>query len=178
MPGAAQVGCGRGQRPAPAVDANFLGDLFKLSVAKIVKQIFSPAILGVLKTLGHDARGGEMPEVNVLVIVTADEQVQQPVAVVVKPDGGVGIDPARQAGLLAHAGEAVALVVVVELGASPLDQEQIFVAVVVVVAPDRAGGDSRARLIDIRNAEFGGDVFEGAVAQVAVQSDSCCRWRC
>src|SRR6185437_14150610 len=169
MSTSAQVGCGSGQRPTPAVDANFLGHLFKLSVAKIVEQIFSSAILGILKTLGHDAGSGEMPEINAFVIVAADKQVKQPIAVVIKPDGGVGIDPARQAGLLAHPGEAMASVVAVELRASPLDQEEIFVAVIVIVAPDRAGRDSCARLVDIRNAEFGGDVFECAVAQVAVQ---------
>ena len=120
MPGAAQVRGRRGQRPAPAVDANFLGDFFKLSVAQIVKQIFAPAILGILKTLGHDARGCEMPEINVFGIVAADKQIQQAIAVVVKPDGGVGIDPARQAGLLAYAGEAVALVVVVTAPGVPI----------------------------------------------------------
>src|SRR6476660_6886830 len=111
MSTAPQVGCGRGQRPTPAVDANFLGNLFKLSVAKIVEQKFSPAILGILKTLRHDASSVEMPEVNALVIVTADKQVQQPIAIVIKPDGGVGVDPAGQAGLLANPGEAVTLVV-------------------------------------------------------------------
>src|SRR6185437_16908657 len=108
MPTSAQVGRGRGQRPTSAVDANFLGNLFKLSVAKVVKQIFSSSILGVFKTLGHDAGSGEMPEVNAFVIVTADKQVEQSIAVVIKPDGGVGVDPARQAGLLAHTGEAMA----------------------------------------------------------------------
>src|SRR6185369_6283952 len=169
MPAASKVGRGRGQRPTPAVDANFLGNLFKLSVAKIVKQILSSPILGVLKTLGHDAGSGEMPEINAFVVVTADKQVEQPIAVVIKPDGGVGIDPARQAGLLADTGEATASVVVVQLRASPLDQEEIFVAVIVIVAPDRAGRDSRARLVDIRNAKFGGHIFECAVAQVSVQ---------
>src|SRR6476646_7365587 len=130
MSTAPQVGCGRGQRPTPAVDANFLGNFFKLSVAKIVEQIFSSAILGILKTLGHDAGSGEVPGVDVLGIVTADKQVEQPIAVVIKPDGGVGIDPARQASLLAHPGEAMASVVVVELRASPLDQEQIFVSII------------------------------------------------
>ena len=74
-----------------------------------------------------------------------------------------------QPGLLAHAGEAVALVVVKELRAPPLDEEQVFVAVVVVVAPDRAHGNSGARLIDVGNAQLAGDIFESAVAQVAVQ---------
>ena len=84
MPTAAQVGRGRGQRPTSAVDANFLGNLFKLSVAKVVKQIFSSSILGVFKTLGHDAGSGEMPEINAFVVVTADKQVEQPIAVVIE----------------------------------------------------------------------------------------------
>src|SRR5678815_1078593 len=119
MSTSAQVGCGSGQRPTPAVDANFLGHLFKLSVAKIVEEIFSSSILGVLKTLGHDAGSGEMPEINAFVIVAADKQVEQPIAVIIKPDGGVGVDPPRQSGLLAHPGKAVALVIVEQLRASP-----------------------------------------------------------
>src|SRR6476661_5537929 len=104
MPGAAKVG-GRGsQRPAPAIDADFFGDLFKLSVAQIVKQIFAPTILGVLKTLGHDSRGRDVPQVDFFIVVTADEKIEQAIAVVVEPDGGVGVDPARHPGLFAYAG--------------------------------------------------------------------------
>src|SRR5579864_6313334 len=92
----AQVCGGGSQCPAPAVDADFPADLFKFAVAEIVKQILSAAILGILETLGHDACGGEMPKINAFGIITANEKVQQPVAVVIEPDGRVCIRPRGQ----------------------------------------------------------------------------------
>ncbi len=75
-----------------------------------------------------------------------------------------------QAGLLADARKSVAVVVVKELGAAPLDEEQIFVAVVVVVAPDRAHGDAGAGLIDVGDAQLWRNIFEGAVVHIAIES--------
>ena len=86
----------------------------------------------------------EMPEVDVFGVVAADEEVELAVAVVVEPDGGVGVHPLRQPGLLGHAREALAAVVVEQFRPAPLVEEQVFVAVVVVVAPDRAHGDAGA----------------------------------
>ncbi len=82
-----------------AVDADFRADFFKLAVAQIMKEIFPPAVLRVFETVGHDARGREMPQVDVFGVVATDEQIEQSVAVVVEPDSGIGIDPLRQAGL-------------------------------------------------------------------------------
>src|SRR6202035_649702 len=139
MSGTAQVrGCG-GQCPAAAIDAKLLADLFKFPVAQIMKKIFAAAILGVLKTFRHDARCGEMPEIYVLGVIPSDKKVQQSIAVVVKPDGGIRIDPWRQAGLLSYARESMAFVVVEQFRTSPLDEEKIFVSVIVVVSPHRAG---------------------------------------
>src|SRR5208283_1812650 len=136
--GSAQICC-CGQGPATAINANFRADLLKFPVAEIVKQILSPAVLGILKALGHDARRREMPQINVFRIVAADEEVQESVAVVIEPDGGVRIDPGRQSSLLGYAGEAVALIIVKQLGATPLDEKQIFISIIVVVSPNRAG---------------------------------------
>src|SRR5271155_5143690 len=121
MPRAAQV-CGRSsQRPAVAVDANLGADFFKLSIAEIVKQIFPPAVLRILETVGHDSRGGEMPEGDVFGIIASDEEIEQAIAIVVKPYRGIGVDPAGQPGLFGDAREPVTLIVVIELGASPFD---------------------------------------------------------
>ena len=71
--------------------------------------------------------------------------------------------------MLADASETTATVVVEQFGASPLNQQQVLVPVVVVVAPDRAHRYAGARLIDVGDAHLGGDVPERAVVHVAVQ---------
>src|SRR5580692_1798952 len=94
MSSSAQIRCGSGQGPAAAVDTDFPADFFKLAVAEIVKQILAASVLRILETLGHDARCGEMPKVDTLRIVAADEKVEESVAVVIEPDGGVRVDRA------------------------------------------------------------------------------------
>src|SRR5882724_1202090 len=118
-----QIRCGGSQRPATAVDSNLCAYLFKLAVAQIVKQIFSATILGVLETVGHDARRGQVPQINVFGVVATDEEIQQSVAVIIKPDRGIAVNPRRKAGLFADAREAVALIVVKQFGPPPLDQK-------------------------------------------------------
>src|SRR3984885_81921 len=135
----AQIRRGSRQCPTPALDSNFCADVFKFAVPEIVKQILSPAVLGVLKTVGHDARRRGMPKINVFGVVAADEKVQKPVAVVIEPDRRVRINPRRQSSLLSYAREAVAPVVVKQLWTSPLDQEQVFISIIVEIPPDRAG---------------------------------------
>ena len=68
-----------------------------------------------------------------------------------------------------HAREALAAIVVKQLGPAPAIEEQIVEAVVVVVAPDRAHRHAVLALIEIGHAEPLGDVFERAVAPVAEQ---------
>jgi hypothetical protein len=53
-----------------------------------------------------------MPEVHVFVVVAADEEIEQAVAVVVEPERGVGVHPAGKAGLFGDAREALACIVV------------------------------------------------------------------
>ena len=113
-----------------------------------------------------------MPEIDVLVVVAADEEIQFAVAIVIQPDGGVGIDPRGQSGLLGDAGEVLAAVVVIKLRLAPLVQEQVLVAVVVVVAPDRAHGDARAGQVDIGQAHLRGHIVEMSVVA------GCGRARC
>src|SRR5271156_1464399 len=103
-----------------------------------MKEIFASAVFGVLKTVGHDPRGVEMPQVNVFGVVASDKEVEQSVAIVVKPHGSIRVNPLRQPGLLAHTRESVAVVIVIELRPAPFDEKEVFVAVVIVVAPDGA----------------------------------------
>src|SRR5580704_4984374 len=110
-----------------------------------------------------------MPEADILCIVAADEQVQQTVTSVVEPDRGVGVDPGRKSCLFRYPGETVALVVVVQLWTSPLNQEQVLVAVVVVVTPNRTRGNSGAGLIDVGNAHLTSHIFESAIVHIAIQ---------
>ena len=57
-----------------------------------------------------------------------------------------------------------------ELGPAVLVEEEILVAVVVVVAPDRAHRDAGAGAVDVGDAEFAGDVLERAVVLIAIQA--------
>jgi hypothetical protein len=72
----------------------------KLAAAQIMEQILAPAVLRVLEALRHHLGGLQMPQVDVFGIISADEEVQFAVAVVVEPDRRVGIHPGGQPGLL------------------------------------------------------------------------------
>jgi len=65
-----------------------------------------------------------MPQVDVFGIVAGDEEVEQAIAVVVEPNGSIGVDPRRQTCMVADARESVAMVVVEQFRPSPLDQEE------------------------------------------------------
>src|SRR6202043_3215619 len=60
MPGPAKARGARRKRPATAIDAEFFTDLLEPSVAEIVEQVFSTAVLRVFEALRHDFRGGQM----------------------------------------------------------------------------------------------------------------------
>ena len=70
---------------------------------------------------------------------------------------------------VADAGEALAAVVVEQLRPSPAIEQEILVAVVVVVAPDRPHRDAGLGVVQIGNAQLLGDLFERAVAAIAIQ---------
>ena len=91
----AQVRGSRCKRPATAIDAEFFADLFKTTLAQIAEQIFSTSVLGVFETLRHDFCRGHMPQVHIFRVITADEQVEQAIAVEVEPHCRVGVDPRR-----------------------------------------------------------------------------------
>src|ERR1700691_4230178 len=102
-----------------------------------------------------------MPKINIFRIVAADEKIQKPVTVVIQPNGCVCVDPGRQSSLLSYAGKAVALIIVKQFGTSPLDEEQILISIIIEISPHRARRNSGARLVDLGNAHFCGDVLEG-----------------
>ena len=61
MPAAPQIRSRRSQSPTPTVDADLSADLFKLAIAQIVEKVLTAAIACILKAVGHDSRGGQMP---------------------------------------------------------------------------------------------------------------------
>ena len=113
-----------------------------------------------------------MPQVHVFRIVATDKQVEESIAVVIKPDGCVGIDPTWQARLFTYAGEALAMVVVKEFRTPPLDKKEVLIAIIVIVAPDRAHGDTGAGLVDIGNSQLTCDILEGTVVHIPIEAIS------
>ena len=111
-----------------------------------------------------------MPQIDILGPVAGEKQIEPSVGVVVPPDGGVGIDPRRQARALGYAHEGLATLVAKELGASIFVEEQILEAVVVEVAPERAHRHPGTRAIDIRESHRGCDIRERPVAFVTVET--------
>ena len=96
----AQISRGRGQGPAAALDAQLLGHIFKAAVTAVAQQVLPSTVLRVLEAFRHDPGGRQLPQVDVLRIIAADEQIQPPIAIIIQPDSRVGIDPARQPGVL------------------------------------------------------------------------------
>src|SRR5690606_11813499 len=88
-----EIGSTGRQRPASGIDARFTGDVLKLSVAEIFEQVLSPAVLCVLKALGHHQRVFERPEIDVITEISAQKHVEQAVAVIIEPHSGVDICP-------------------------------------------------------------------------------------
>ncbi len=74
--------------------------------------------------------------------------------------------------------EALAGVVVKQLGPAVLVEEEILVAVVVVVAPDGAHRDAGAGAVDVGDAQLAGDVLERAVALIAIEAIEAAVARC
>ena len=128
----------------------------------IPQQILPAAVVGVFEALRHDARCRELPEIDPLVPVAGDEEIETSVAVVVEPRGAVGVDPPRKAYLASPtATKRLPLFVAEQLRAPVSIQQEVLVAVVVVVAPDGAHRDAGLAPIHV------GD----AVEQVATSSN-------
>src|SRR5579871_598179 len=120
MTGSSQIGSGCSERPAMAVDSSLLGIIFKLSVTEITQQILSPAILRVFEALRHDLCIFEMPEVDLLGVVTSNKEIQLAISVVVEPQSSIRVHPCRQTCRVGHATEAAAVIVMKEFRFAPL----------------------------------------------------------
>ena len=95
----------------------------------------------------------------------ADEQIQPPIVVVVKPDRAGGPSRRGYAGFLGHIGKGAIAVVVIQDASAVLRNVQIRKAVAIVVADGHALAISAGR-----DAGFLGHIGEGAVAIVAIES--------
>ena len=150
--------------------AGFLADVGERAVAVVViEEIFSAGEAG--RSAGYDdafvGAGtffGERSGFQVEVDVVGDEEIEMAVFVVVDP-GAAGV-PARfgagleEAGAFGDVGEGAVAIVVIENVLAVVGDEEIVVAVVVVVAD--AAGLSPAGA-DVEAGTFG-DIGEGAVA--------------
>ena len=167
--GAAQVRGDGGQRPAPRRDAGLGAHFLEPSAAEVAIEILAPAVVRVLEALRHDLRVGELPEVEALGEVAAHEEIEPAVLVVVEPDRRVDVGPRRQAGGLGDAREGRAGVVVEQLGPAPAVQQQVVVAVVVVVAPHGAHRHAGLGPVQVRQAQPFGNLLERPVAAIAIE---------
>ena len=84
--------------------------------------------------------------------------------IVIEPHRRIRVDPLRQPGLFRDAREMLAAVVMEKLRFAPFIDQDVFVTIVVVIAPYRARGDARSRLVDVGKANLRGYIAECAVA--------------
>src|SRR6185437_13317515 len=110
-----------------------------------------------------------MPEIDVLAVIAAHEEVELAIAVIIKPQRSVGIDPFGKTCLRRLIGKTVSLDIVKEHGLAPFDEEQIGVAIIVVITPDRTHGYAGADLIHVSNSELRSDIGESSVVIISVQ---------
>ena len=141
----------------------------KWPLPRLWKRYLRPPFLAYSKLSGIMRVFFRCQRSTSLGIVAGDKQIELAVAIVVEPDRGIRVDPGRQTGLVGDARESLAVIVVEQLRPAPLDQEEIFIAVVVVVAPHGAHRDAGARLVHVGDAQLLRDVGEGAVVVVAVE---------
>src|ERR1022692_273939 len=101
--------------------------------------------------------------------VIGDDEVQLAVVIVVEPGGGDTEDILRlpDSGALRNVGERAVAVVVVQRIASRVAEEQIFVAVVVVVAGSHTEAESE---VLAEQAGTRSDILKRAVAAIAEQA--------
>ena len=123
----------------------------------------------ILEAFGHHAGVFELPKIDVFGVVAAQEKIKLAVVVVIEPNGGVGIHPAGQAGLFSDASEVLATVVVEKFRLAPFIDENIFEAIVVVISPNCAHGNSGFKRVQVSEAHFFGDILERAVVHISIE---------
>ena len=72
--------------------------------------------------------------------------------------------------MLCHTCETVPAVVMKKFGLAPLVKKEVFVAVIIIIAPDRAHRNACARLVDIGDTHLRRHVFECPVVHVVIET--------
>ena len=106
----------------------------------------------ILEGVRHDIRGCQIPEVDFFVEVTAHQDVDIAIGVVIEQTRRVGVHPLWQIRCRGYIGERLPLITDKELCYSPFVDKKVIPAIIVDVAPQRAHRDARACFIDIRDA--------------------------
>ncbi len=117
----------------------------------------------------HYPRGREVPQVHILAKVRRDVQIQQPVAVVVEPNGAVAVHPASEPRGSRHILEASATQVSKEGQVSITVNENILVAVVIHVTPHGTHRHSLSRTIDVGQSRARRHILESAIASIPIE---------
>jgi hypothetical protein len=154
-----------------AVDPDLGRYVFEFAVPQVMQQELAAAVAGVFEAVGHHHRVFEMPQIEVVREVAADEQIELAVAVVIDPGRAVDVDnAARHPGGRGDVRKALALIVVEQHGrTAPLVNQDVVVAVVVEIAPHRPHRHAGAVPVDIRQSKLGRDILELATSEVMVQ---------
>src|ERR1051325_8392071 len=165
----------RGDRegPARASHAHPIGHVLEPPIPEVMKQPVLASVGSELEAVLHDARGLQVPEVDVGPEVPCHVQIEQSIPIVVDPHGRVAVHPLPQSRLRGDVFEVEVAQVLEELEVAPLVDQQVLEPVVVEVAPHRPHRHALARPIHVRDAGGGGDVDERAVAAIHVQRVGC-----
>src|SRR6266568_5008416 len=134
-----------------------------------MKQPVLASVRSELEAVHHDARGLQVPEVDVGAEVPCHVQIEQTVPIVVDPHGRVAVHPLPQSRLRGDVFEVEVAQVLEELEVAPLVDQQVLEPVIVVVAPYRTHRHAFPWPIHVRDAGGRGDVDERAVAAIQVQ---------
>ena len=72
--------------------------------------------------------------------------------------------------MFGDAREVFAAIVVENFGLTPFVEQDVFIAVIIVIAPHPTHAHARARFVDIGETDAPGYVFEGSVPEISIES--------
>src|SRR6266566_2171294 len=166
---AVEVRRGDREGPACASHAHPIGHVLEPPIPEVMKQPVLASVRRELEAVLHDARGLQVPEIDVGAEVPCHVQIEQTVPIVVDPHGRVAVHPLPQSRLRGDVFEVEVAQVLEELEVAPLVDQQVLEPVIVVVAPYRTHRHAFPWPIHVRDAGGRGDVDERAVAAIQVQ---------
>ena len=162
--------CGdRGIGPAGLGHTDGLGHVLEGAVTISPVQVVSPSVLSEFKAVVHDVGGLQVPQIKLLVEVPGDQEVQNPIAVVVEPVRPIGVDPALEPRASCHIQECAVAEVAKQLALAPLVDQHVIPTVVVKVAPHRAHRATGACPVQVGQSRTCGDLAKAPIPQIAVQ---------